>query len=271
MQDRPPITRQSGEKRPGTEVEKPRIAAIARQVEELPLRRDMVTLLLFVRDNKIIGTRDSGNMPLKAVREVTARFVDPPPLEPTIGSQTFRLRTEAEVWPLYFLHLLADGGGLITAAPARLWRLTAQGQRFLDADPMWQVPFLLAVWWRKVNWLVAYPYTGMGNALPPAFPQATLAILRSLPIGTDVSFDEFADRLIGDTGLTWKAQESRSAAVALHSSIRRMVINLLVDFGALECRFRDEPVGKGTIARLVAFKITPWGATLLDAVATVGG
>ena len=60
-------------------------AEMARQAQILPLRRDMMTLLTYVRDTKVVGTQSTGNMPLKAVREVTARFVEPPQLDTTIG------------------------------------------------------------------------------------------------------------------------------------------------------------------------------------------
>ena len=86
---------------------------IARRAEELPLRRDMVTLLQYVQENKVVGTRSTGNMPLKAVREVTARFVNPPELDQHIGDRVYRLRSEAEVRPLYFLHILAEVGGFL--------------------------------------------------------------------------------------------------------------------------------------------------------------
>jgi hypothetical protein len=244
-------------------------ATMALKAEALPLRRDLVALLSFIRDHKVVGTPATGNMPLKAVREVTARFVDPPPLETRIGDKTFQLRSEEHLWPLYFLHILADVGGLIKTAPARRWRLTAQGERFLDIDPILQVPFLLAVWWHRVNWLVVYPFAGMGEALPYFFPQATLARLWALPTGTYLPFDQFADDLIGDTGLTWTAPDSSVATMALRGSIKRMVIGVLADFGALKCRFRKERLGKGTISKLAAFKITPWGLTLLNAVAAV--
>jgi hypothetical protein len=35
--------------------------------EELALRRDVVTLLTYLRDNKVTGTQSTGNLPLKAV------------------------------------------------------------------------------------------------------------------------------------------------------------------------------------------------------------
>jgi len=164
-------------------------ASMVQQAETLPLRRDMVTLLSFVRDTKVIGTQSTGNMPLKAVRQVTACFVYPPKLEFTIGNHTYHLRSEQELWPLFFLHILAEVGGLLKTARARRWQLTAQGRRFLNTDPMLQVSFLLAVWWYKVNWIVAFPVVGMGMELPLFFQAVTLDSLRALPIGSSVSFD----------------------------------------------------------------------------------
>lgn len=244
--------------------------AIVHQVRLLPLRQDMVTLLEFIRDHKVVGTQSTGNMPLKAVREVTARFCDPPRLTTTIGDQTFHLRSEADLWPLYFLHILADVGGLIKTTPSRRWQLTPKGQQFLDASPVLQVPFLLTIWWFRVNWLVAYPMMGMGEALPGLFSEATLALLRSIPTAKVVSFAIFSDILIEMTGLTWTARDSIFATRALHTSIERMVIRVLADFGMVKRRYEEEPLGKGTISKLVAFEITPQGTTLLNALVTLG-
>jgi hypothetical protein len=80
-------------------------ADLMRQAEQLAVRRDMVTLLRFVQENKVVGTQSTGNMPLKMVRAVTAEFVNPPVLDQTIGDKTYRLRSEEDVWPLYFLHI----------------------------------------------------------------------------------------------------------------------------------------------------------------------
>jgi hypothetical protein len=242
-------------------------AEMVRQAQVLPLRRDMVTLLMFVRDTKVVGTQSTGNMPLKAVRKVTARFVRPPQLDTTIGDHTYRLRSEADVWPLYFLHCLAEVGNLLAIAPARRWRLTPVGEKFLGTAPLLQVPFLLTTWWYEVNWLVAYPFAGMGDALPPSFSLTMLTRLRSLPIGTPTPFEEFADGLIEETGLTWTAQDSSAATMLLRGSIERMVITILADFGAVKREYREKPLGKGTISKLATFEITPFGKALLDAVA----
>jgi len=235
--------------------------------KDLPLRRDMVTLLTFVKENKVIGTQSTGNMPLKMVREVTARFVNPPVLDETIGDRTYQLRSEEDIWPLYFLHILAEVGALLKIAPACRWRLTRGGERFLRIDLLQQITLLISVWWYEVNWLVAYPFSGMGDDLPPFFSLVTLEELRSLSKNKKIPFDEFANEVIERTGITWGAPDSEFANDLLQNSIERMVIGMLKKFGAVECEYRDVPLGKGKISKLQTFKIVPFGRALLESLA----
>jgi hypothetical protein len=233
------------------------------EAQALPVRRDMLTLLAYVRDNKVVGTQSTGNMPLKAIREVTARFVDPPVLDTSIGDRTYKLRTEYDVWPLYFLHILAEVGDLALIAPGKRWRLTPDALLFLDTDPLFQLSFLLTVWWFHVNWLVAYPVGGLGEELPESLESVTLARLRSIRHRTQVPFTEFADGLIEATGLTWTAPDMSYARISLHGAVERMVIGILKSFGAVKCTYRDSPVLDG-FKDLDAFEVTPLGAALLD-------
>jgi hypothetical protein len=242
-------------------------ADMVRRAEAVPLRHDMMTVLEYARDHKVVGTQSTGNMPLKHIREVTSRFVNPPVLDTTIGDHTYRLRTEFDVWPLYFLHILAEVAGLLVIAPGRRWRLTEEGAGFLQRDPLLQLSYLLQIWWYQTNWLVAYSFKGMGEALPRDFNVITLAHLRELPVGTFVPFEPFADELIEATGLTWTAPDPDVTRSALHGAITRMIIYILASFGGLEKKMREEPLGKGTIKKLDAFKITPLGKCLLKGVA----
>jgi hypothetical protein len=234
------------------------------QAEALPLRRDMVTLLTYLRDNRVTGTKSTGNLPLKAVREVTARFVHPPQLERTIGDHTYRLRSEDDVWPLSFLHTLAYVGGLLEGGPSQRWRLTPGGEKFLAASPPVQVWLLLATWWEQVDWLIAFPFAGMGESLPPRFKKITLAHLLSLPADKRIPFEPFADKLIQEAQLKWTAPDMTHAQMLLHGAIQRMVIGILADFEVVEPDYQDKPLGRGTFQELVAFQITPFGKGLLE-------
>ncbi len=238
---------------------------IFQQAEALPLRRDMVTLLTYVRDNPVVGTQSTGNLPLKAVRDIAAQFAHPPNLEEKIGSHTYRVRSEADLWPLYYLHILADVGGLAKSAPARRWRVTRQGDKFLALDPWAQVVHLLATWWDRVDWVVAYPYEGMGKGLPLYFSATAWEQLDNFPVKQRIDFEKFADHLIASTGMTWTVPNEDIARMALHGAIRRMVMSVLNDFGSVTLEYQDKPLGTGTIRDLVAFQITPFGKQLLEA------
>jgi hypothetical protein len=238
------------------------------EAQALPLRRDLVTLLEYVRDNKVVGTKSTGNMPLKAIREVTAHFGDPPVLDTTIGEHTYKLRTEYDVWPLYFLHVLVEVGGLVSIAPGRRWRLTPDAPQFLRLDPLFQLAYMLFAWWFNANWLVAYPFEGMGEDLPEAFQRVTLSRLRYSRVGAAVPFDAFADGLIAKTGLAWSVPVD-GATMFLHSAIERMIVDVLKDFGGCKCTYRDNPLVK-SIQDLDTFEITPLGAALLDSLVIQG-
>lgn len=236
------------------------------QAEALPLRHDMVTLLTYLRDNRVTGTQSTGNLPLRAVREVTARFVHPPKLEHVIGEHVFKIRSEDDVWPLSFLHNLAYIAGLLDGGPARRWRLTSTGEQFLTAHPLLQVWLMCTTWWEQANWLIAFPYEGMGNNLPPRFKKATLSRLLALPVNTPVPFEPFADELIQETGLKWTAPDMSFARMSLHAAVERMVIRIMADFGIVVMEHTEKRIGNSTFQDLAAFLVTPFGRGLLESI-----
>ncbi|MEJ2711440.1 MAG: hypothetical protein P8074_27785, partial [Anaerolineales bacterium] len=92
------------------------------QLDELPLRRDTFNLLTYLGEHRTTGTQSTGNLPLKAIREATASFVHPPELESKIGDRVYKIRSEYEVWPVYFIHSLLEVGGLFEGGPGRRLR-----------------------------------------------------------------------------------------------------------------------------------------------------
>lgn len=237
--------------------------ALLKQAAASPVRRDMVTLLSYVQEQRVIGTQSTGNLPLKAVGELAAQLVHPVEMEATIGKHTYRVRSEEDIWSIYLLHILADVGGLVSAGRARQWRVKKQGEKFLAADPFAQTVFLLMTRWYRINWLVVYPYEGMGDHLPPFFSSLVRDELLDLPARKRIAFTKFADQLINKAGLTWGAQKSDFAQIALRGAIARMVIYILRDFAALTIEQRSRPLGKGAIKELAAFRLTPLGVGLL--------
>lgn len=231
--------------------------------ENLPLRRDTVTLLTYLRDNRVTGTQSTGNLTLKAVHEISEKFVHPPKLEERIGTHVYRIRSEEDVWPLLFVHILATISGLLSGGPSRKWRLTEQGEEFLDLIAPLQVWVLFATWWTQVDWAMASPYEVRDGTFSDHFVKLTLDHLLEMPQETRVLFEPFADRLIEEVGLVWPIEDQEMAIHILHSIIDRVVIDPLSDLGVL---IPEHGLVEGLGPRykqLLAFQITPMGRGLL--------
>ena len=234
--------------------------------EELPLRRDVVTLLTYLRDHKVTGTQSTGNLPLKAVYEICARFVDPPQLEDAIGEHVYRVRSETEVWPLHFRHILAAVGGLVIGGLGRRWKLTSLGERFLAAPFPLQIWLLVGTWWTLTNWAIAFPYAFEDGYMPPGFSRLALKHLLDLPLGEPASFELFADRMIKDSRMVWPIQDQDNARRILRSIVECTVINPLVDFGILQAEYEPHKTLGADFPQLSSFQITPFGKGLLEAI-----
>lgn len=236
-----------------------------KQLADLPLRRDVLSLLTYLRDHNVRGTQSTGNLPLKAVREIAAQFVDPPVLDTKLGGRVYKLRSEFDIWPIYFVHVLAEVGGLITRGKGKKLRLTRKGKQYLAQEPPTQVWYLLETWWFHTNWLIAYSARGMGEHLSYDFSYLVLGALLAQPVGRTRSFEEFADVLIQSGRLRWHSENQTYAQDSLRNSIERMIMNILEKFQAVELEHRIVDHGRYTTQDLRSFIITELGAGLLEA------
>ena len=195
---------------------------------------------------------------------ICERFVNPPMLEETSGDHIYRVRSEDDVFPLLYIHTLANAGGLVTGGPARIWKVTEDGEKYLQIPGAIGIAFLLTHWWFLVDWKMNFPSTGFSNGLPDGFNMKTLACLFELPVGKMYSREAFADNLIKQSGLTWPIEDKVSARNILHSAIERMVILPLVLFGLMETKYDKEKIGANTFDRLSSIRLTPAGKGMLE-------
>lgn len=224
--------------------------------ESLPLRRDVLTFIDYLSKNKVVGTQSTGNLPLKAVQEICAQFVHPIKLEQTINGQTFKVRSEDEVWPLVFVHHLTFQSRLIDGGQARRWQPTPQGQMFSQLPAPIQVFLLLAIWWTEMDWLIAFS-GGYGPAddLPDDFPLAAAACLQELSVGKKVAFESFANRLIEKGRLGTRPM--------MQMVVKRTVVDIMQMFGVLECEYVTDTSKGYKTEKLTNLCLTPVGKSLL--------
>jgi hypothetical protein len=234
--------------------------------ESLPLRRDIIALLTYLRDNKVTGTQSTGNLPLKAVHEICAWFVNPPKLEDDLEEHIYQVHSETEVRPLYFRHVLASVGGLVTGGLGRRWKLTPLGERFLVAPAPQQVWLLFVTWWTRTNWAIASSFGYDDGYLPAGFLRLTLTHLLDLSVDAQVPFEPFADRLIEAAKLVWPIEDQEMAHSILRKVVERVVVDPLVDFGILTPEYAPHKTLGAEYRQLSTFRITSFGKGLLEAI-----
>ena len=233
-------------------------------LDSLPLRHDMLTFLDYLSRNRTVGTQSTGNLPLKAVREICEKFVKPPILDQTIGDHTYKLHSEDEVFPLLFLHSLAFHSGMVTGGPAKIWKVTSEGQLFPQLPPPIQVYSLIVNWWTHIDWTIAFPVSGLADGLPLLFKPSASACLRELPIWEFTPFEPFADRLIAQSGLIWPSQDQTNVTFIMRSAIERLVVDMMELFGVLEREHVTENSSAYQYPKLANIRLTPLGKGMLD-------
>lgn len=236
-----------------------------RVVEELPLLRDVIALLTYLRDHRITGTPSTGNLPLKAVNEICAQFVNPPVLEICIGEHIFRARSETDIWPLHFRHILVSLGQLASGGISRRWKLTPRGESFLTEPALLQVWFLATTWWMKANWAVTVSYLDHEDFLD-GYPRLALEQLLELSVGKPITYKRFADQMIKKSGMQWDSPNKDNARRTLHSIIERTLVDPLADFGVLKKEYMLHEILGEEFQQLSSFQITPFGKGFLKAI-----
>jgi Plasmid pRiA4b ORF-3-like protein len=232
--------------------------------ESLPLRRDILTFLDYLSQNRVVGTQSTGNLPLKVVREVCARFVKPPVLEETVGGHVYKVRSEDDVWPLMFVHQLAFHSGMVTGGQAKIWKVTEEGQMFLQLPAPVQTFLVFVHWWAHLDWTIAFPVSGLANGLPENFQPVVFACLQELTVGDNTPFEPFADRVIAQSGLTWPSIDQTNVHFIMQTVVKRTVVDIMQIFGALECEYVIDDSKGYENKKLAHICLTPVGKGLLD-------
>ena len=239
------------------------------KIKNLPLVRDVNNLLIYLQDNKVTGTSSTGNLSQKAVREFSALMTNPPTLKIEIGDYTQELKNEADVWPVYFIHLMVYWAELIDGGKGKVWQLTSKGKIFLESTPVEQLHKLFCGWWFQGDWLkIKFRYSRI-DYLPPMFPKIIHYLLTSSLSSKSVGSCEFCEQVMEVLGIVKEIIKKDYELKIICDEIEEIIIRPLEALGFIEGN-HTESARFGEIYReLVDFQLSDFGRealrTIIDA------
>lgn len=238
-------------------------------IQKLPLLRDVNTLLVYLRDNKITGTSSTGNLSQKAVREFAALMTLPPRLKIEIGPYIHELKNEADVWPVYFVHLMAYWAELIDGGKGKIWQLTAKGITFLESLPAEQLHILFCGWWFRGDWLkIRFAYSRIPY-LPPEFPKIVHFLLTSAFSSKAIECKDFCDQVMEVLGFDKDLIKKDHELGRICDEIEEIVVRPLEELGIIIGTHTERVKYGETYKELVKFQLSEFGRdalrTIIDA------
>ena len=231
-------------------------------IQDLALRRDIVEMLTYIQNNKVVGTATTGNFPLKTVEEMGKLFVDP--IEMWFPDGERRFLSEQEIDILYFYHVLANTGQLLTGGKGRKWRLTELGRRFLEESPAWQYWHLFVTFWTRTNWL-SVTYVNVPEAeITNPFKLYFLFLCQKLSPTFGVTFERFVENLARNTNIAWPSLFLSDEKEHL---VERVCINPFISFGVFQADYEVREYKYSSRYHLNRITITKLGASVVKAFA----
>ena len=237
---------------------------IIKYMEALPLRRDLLTFLNYLAENNVTGTQSTGNLPLKHVRALSEKFVNPPELDTFIGEIVYKLKSESEIRPIFFVHSLAEYGSLVNGGPGVIWQVTTAGKKFLIQEADRQVLFLLYTWLYRMDWRISGFNEPLFGELNSVLVGNLLEYILQQPGDISQPFKLFADGLIAKTGMVWEIENQIRSREHLHFLIGDVVVEPLISLGVFECEYVTREGSESDYPVLQSIKLTSQGKILLS-------
>ena len=239
------------------------------KIKDLPLLKDVNTLLNYLRDNKVTGTSSTGNLSQKAVREFSALMTDPPALKFEIGKYSHELKNEADVWPVYFVHLMVYWAELIEGGKGKVWQLTDKGTNFLEVSPAEQLHILFCGWWFRGDWLQTRLRYSRIAYLPVEFPKIIHFLLTSAFPSKLIKSGEFSEQVMEVFDYRKKYTKDDYKFNLICDEIEEIIISPLEALGFIVGN-HTEKISFGEIYKeLIDFQLSEFGRealrTMIDA------
>ena len=230
--------------------------------ESLPFRQDLVTMLTYLKGNRVKGTQATGNFPLKHIRKMTTQFVNPPELDQQIGDKLYKLRTEDEVPYLVFLHNFANIAQLILGGEGLQWQVSYVGERFLEHKPEEQIWFMCKNWFQRFNWFYWHSWDDYDALIEHhEFQGMIIDLLLSYPTNKAINIQEMIADL-DEKSPNWIRLRRKDYQL---NHKKHFLINVVVDplekLGIIQVEREDDPDSPKYFVN--DFQVTDFGKSII--------
>jgi len=202
-------------------------------ITQLPLRRDVVSLVTYIKEHKIKGTNSTGNFPRNAVQDIASLLAVPPVLKHEFRDLTIEFRYERDVRPVYTVHLLAYLAGLIEGSKGHSWSLTSEGKNFLISSSSEHFFILFITWWFKGDWSDFPVSFQIKDGFEIQFLDVVHSTLMELSPRESTDYSTFVLRMMELTGLKFSTHDFDSGLSRLKSDFEFAIVEPLESFAVL--------------------------------------
>jgi hypothetical protein len=231
--------------------------------EQLPFRRDMVTMLNYLQNHRVKGTKATGNFPLKHIRALTAQFVNPPVLDEDLGGRIYKLRTEDDVPDLVFIHNFANFTQLILGGEDLEWHLSFLGENFLNQAPHEQAWYMVKSWFERLNWFYWYPWADYEDLIGHnEFEGLIVDILLSYPTQEEINIKQLIKDLDKKSPNWIRFPRREDPSVLKKYFLINVVLDPMNKLGIIQMEREDVPISPKYF--VFDFKVTDFGQSIIQ-------
>jgi hypothetical protein len=202
-------------------------------INRLPLRRDVVSLVTYIKEHKVKGTNSTGNFPRNAVQDIATLLVVPPVMKYEFQDKTIEFKNEWDVRLIYSIHLLAYLAGLIEGSKGQSWSLTSKGEKFLISSSGEQFFILFTTWWFKGDWSDFPVSFQIKDGFEIQFLDVVHSTLLELSPRESTDYSTFVLRMMELTGLKFSTHDFDSGLSRLKSDFEFAIVEPLESFAVL--------------------------------------
>jgi hypothetical protein len=233
------------------------------EVKSLPMLGTMIAMLSYIRENKVTGTKSRGNFPRKAVLGMIERSPLSIEMLNMIDMAPGNFRTEEDILPVYYVHVLAAVAGWIVGGADKRWQLTRAGEAFLNADPRLQLGLMFITWWYHMDWTITAPIDLSELGIAGEFRSITYRSLISIPVNEEVSSHEFLEPFLKISSL-FGGFDGKEIEEILSSLLATIVLVPLHGFGIIQINMDVIQTDSIEIPKIKGVKLTPLGKEYLS-------